>query len=62
VVRGIFEGAQGYLEPGGWLLVEIDPRQASDVALEIGPATLGVKGRIVQDPAGRDRVVVFQSL
>ncbi len=61
VVRRILDGAPRYLEPGGWLLVEIDPRQAATVALEIGPTKLGVEGRIVQDLAGRDRVVIFQS-
>ncbi len=60
VVRRILDGTAGYLEPGGWLLVEIDPRQAATVALDIGPTTLGVEGRIVQDLAGRDRVVIFQ--
>lgn len=60
VVRRILDGASSYLLPAGWLLVEIDPRQAATVASDIGPATLGVEGRIVKDLAGRDRVVVFQ--
>ncbi len=60
VVKRILDLAPRYLESGGWLLLEIDPRQASTVAMDIGPATLGVEGRIVKDLAGRDRVVVFQ--
>ena len=43
------------------MLLEIDPRQAATVAMDIGPATLGVEGRIVKDLAGRDRVVIFQT-
>ncbi len=60
VVKRIFDGTPSYLESGGWLLLEIDPRQAATVARDIGPATLGVEGRIVKDLAGRDRVVIFQ--
>ncbi len=60
VVKRIFDSAPSYLELGGWLLLEIDPRQAATVAMDIGPATLGVEGRIAKDLAGRDRVVIFQ--
>jgi release factor glutamine methyltransferase len=61
VIRRILSGAVDHLAPGGRLLIELDPRQARAVADEIGPRRLGVRGEIVSDLAGRDRVVVFQT-
>lgn len=60
VIRRILEGAPQHLQPGGWLLTELDPRQAATVARELGPTALGVDGEIIQDLSGRDRVVAFQ--
>jgi release factor glutamine methyltransferase len=61
VVRRILEGSPRFLAPGGAVLLEIDPRQAAAVSLELGPVALGVRGDVVQDLAGRDRVVVFRT-
>jgi len=59
VIRRILDRAPEFLEPGGWLLTELDPRQAATVARELGPAALGVEGEIIGDLTGRDRVVAF---
>jgi release factor glutamine methyltransferase len=60
VIRRILKGAPDHLRPGGWLLTELDPRQAAIVAHELGPASLGVEGEIIHDLSGRERVAVFQ--
>lgn len=60
VIRRILRSAPDHLLPGGWLLTELDPRQAGSVARELGPHALGVEGEIVCDLAGRDRVAVFR--
>ncbi|MBW2276115.1 MAG: peptide chain release factor N(5)-glutamine methyltransferase [Deltaproteobacteria bacterium] len=60
VIRRILDRAAEFLEPGGYLLIELDPRQAETVAHELGPAALGVGGEIICDLAGRDRVVTFE--
>jgi release factor glutamine methyltransferase len=60
VIRRILAGAPDHLASGGWLLLELDPRQARAVACEIGPTSLGTPGEIVRDLAGRERVVAFR--
>ncbi len=59
VVRRILAGAPEFLAPGGSLLLEIDPRQATVVAEDLGRDAIGRDGEIVKDMAGRDRVVAF---
>ena len=60
VIRRIIQGAPQHLKPSGWLLTELDPRQAATVATDLGPTALGVAGEIIKDLSGRDRVVAFQ--
>jgi release factor glutamine methyltransferase len=59
-IRRILAGAPDHLEPGGWLLVEIDPRQAETVTRSLGPEHLGVAGESILDLSGRERVAVFR--
>jgi release factor glutamine methyltransferase len=60
VVRRILRAAPRWLEPGGLLLLELDPRQTGEVATELGPALFGSAGEILCDLAGFERVVVFR--
>lgn len=60
LIRRILKDAPRFLRPAGTLLIELDPRQAEIVAVEMGEEALGVKGRIVNDLAGRPRVVVWK--
>ena len=60
VIRRILEGAKPYLLPGGWLLIEIDYRQADHLLQEAGPALLGTKGKAIPDLSGRNRVVAWR--
>jgi release factor glutamine methyltransferase len=60
LVRRILAAAPRFLEPGGAVLLEIDPRQAATVSLELGPEALGVAGDVARDLAGCERVVVFR--
>ena len=57
----LLAGAADYLEPGGWLVLEVDARRAGETArraIRTGKFT-GV--RLVRDLAGRDRVLVAQA-
>jgi release factor glutamine methyltransferase len=60
VIRRILGGAAAWLEPGGLLLLEMDPRQTRAVAGELGPSLFGSPGEILRDLAGLERVVVFR--
>ena len=60
IIRRILEGAHRHLNPGGAILIELDPRQAEIAAGELGERALGVRGRIVKDLAGRARVVAWE--
>ena len=55
-LRVIIAGAPRWLAPGGALVVELDPRQASIVA-ELMQQRGFVEATVVPDLAGRDRVV-----
>lgn len=57
VLRPLAEQAPDRLEPGGWLLVEVDPNQAKTVGGWFAAAGLG-DGEILKDLAGRSRAVV----
>ena len=57
VLRPLAEQAPALLTPGGWLVIEVDPGQADTVAGWLGGAGL-VEGEVLQDLAGRSRVVV----
>ncbi len=57
VVRRLVAEAPGRLEPGGWLLVELDPAQAGPVAGLFRDAGL-LDVTTVRDANGADRVVL----
>jgi release factor glutamine methyltransferase len=61
VVRRVLDGASRFLRPGGAVLLEIDPRQAAAVADDLGPRAVGVRGEILRDLAGRERVVALRT-
>jgi len=60
IIRRILSDAGAFLKPGGWLFIEMDPRQVPVVARELGPRCLGVAGDVVPDLAGRERVVCLR--
>lgn len=58
--RAIMTGIRAVLEPGGWLVCEVDARRAgltAGLARDAGMEQV----QIVQDLAGRDRVLVAQA-
>lgn len=60
VIRRILGEAPRWLEPGGLLLIEMDPRQTREAAAELGPALFGAPGEILPDLAGLERAVAFR--
>jgi release factor glutamine methyltransferase len=60
IIRRILSSAGAFLRPGGWLMMEMDPRQVAIVARDPGPCCLGVAGEVVSDLAGRERVVCWR--
>jgi release factor glutamine methyltransferase len=62
VIRAILKDARKHLRTGGHLFIELDPRQAGIVAESEGPAALTVRGRVVRDLAGVDRIVHFAEI
>lgn len=56
----LLAGAPGCLEPGGWLVLEVDARRAGETAQRASRAGF-VDVRLVQDLSGRDRVLVARS-
>ena len=57
VLRRLILGAREYLNPGGLLALEIDPRRREAVERLVGRTFPGSKIGIVRDHAGLDRVV-----
>ncbi len=60
VIQSLMRRAGSVLKPAGALIMEIGEEQAEAVSDFMGPAGLRPE-RVVQDLAGRDRVVVLQS-
>jgi release factor glutamine methyltransferase len=60
VLRPLAEQVGPMLEPGGWLLVEIDPSQAVTVLGWLEAQGLG-EGEVLKDLAGRSRVVAARN-
>ena len=57
--EALLAGAPPLLEPGGWMVLEVDARRARETASLAG--ALGYQQvRLVQDLAGRERVLVAQ--
>ncbi|HYW31182.1 MAG TPA: peptide chain release factor N(5)-glutamine methyltransferase [Gemmatimonas sp.] len=55
--EALLAGAPRCLEPGGWLVLEVDARRAGETADRAARAGF-VNVRVVQDLSGRDRVLV----
>ncbi|MCP4600641.1 MAG: peptide chain release factor N(5)-glutamine methyltransferase [Proteobacteria bacterium] len=60
IIRRIISGVPNFLEPNGWLIMEIDPRQTDELIHGIGLTSLRTEGEVIRDLAGRDRVVAWQ--
>jgi len=60
VIRRILGEAPRWLAPGGYLLIEMDPRQTREAAGTLGPSLFGAAGEILRDLAGLERGVVFE--
>ncbi len=61
VIRCIIEACSTFLEPRGWLLVEIDPRQADELLNHLGPSVFKNKGEVISDLAGHARIIAWQT-
>lgn len=57
----LLAGAADYLEPGGWLVLEVDARRAQDTARRATTTGRYTGVRLVRDLAGRERVLVAQA-
>jgi release factor glutamine methyltransferase len=60
VINRIIRGAPGFLLPGGWLIMEVDYRQAGELAQKTGPSVLGAPGEVIRDLAGKERVIAWR--
>ena len=61
VMRRLFDNAPAFLRPGGFMAVEIDPRQR-DASLEMaGNALTGASITCADDLAGRPRAIVLET-
>jgi release factor glutamine methyltransferase len=60
VVRRILSDAGSFLEPDGWIMLEVDPRQVDELIQHVALELLHVSGDVVCDLAGRQRVVLWQ--
>ncbi|MDJ0762272.1 MAG: peptide chain release factor N(5)-glutamine methyltransferase [Myxococcota bacterium] len=60
VTRRIVANAPSRLMPGGALIVEIDPRQATALLNEVGPNHFNAKGELLRDLAGQARAIIWQ--
>jgi release factor glutamine methyltransferase len=60
VVRRIIETAPMFLAPAGWLLLEVDPRQAPSLIAGAGRSAFNADGQAENDLSGDARVVMWQ--
>lgn len=60
VVRRILSGALSFIEPAGWIVMEVDPRQVDELIQHVAPKILGVEGDAICDLSGRKRIVFWQ--
>jgi release factor glutamine methyltransferase len=58
--HALIAGAQAVLEPGGWLVCEVDARRAG-LTSGLAESAGWQQVQVVQDLAGRDRVLVAQA-
>ena len=57
----LLAGAADYLEPGGWLVLEVDARRATETARRATGTGRYTGVRLVRDLAGRERVLVARA-
>lgn len=57
IIVRILKDAPNHLEPGGWLLLEVDPAQVPLLLDQMGPKYFENRGIVVRDLAGRERIV-----
>jgi release factor glutamine methyltransferase len=60
VVRRIIENAPMFLASSGWLLIEVDPRQAPSLISDVGRTAFDADGQVENDLSGDARVVTWQ--
>jgi release factor glutamine methyltransferase len=60
IARRLLGHVSAYANPDAVVFLELDDGQTVHVADVLGPAMLGRKGSVVQDLAGRNRVVSFR--
>ncbi len=57
-IREILEKAPAFLNPGGWIMLEMDPRQ-TDSALRIINSNIEYSsGKVIKDYSSKDRIVI----
>lgn len=54
----ILEKAPSFLNPGGWLMLEMDPRQTDSAVKIISDSNEYTSGLIVKDYSNKDRIVI----
>lgn len=59
LIDRLLAGADRYLAPGGWLALEVDPRQIEALSVK-GQSIFGQEPVIVRDLAGAERVILWQ--
>ncbi|MCP4199931.1 MAG: peptide chain release factor N(5)-glutamine methyltransferase [Proteobacteria bacterium] len=60
VIRRILDQALSFLEPHGWIMMEVDPRQVDELLLHAATARFNADGEAICDLSGRKRIVVWQ--
>jgi len=61
LIRRLLTDASAYLNPGGVMLMEMDPRQIASATAFAAAAFPSARLRVVRDLAGRERVLVLQT-
>jgi len=59
-IKKIIDQAPKYMKPGGWLLIEMDPRQIEQTIRFISNNEKYDKHQIVKDYSNSDRIVMFR--
>lgn len=60
IVRRILDQAPSFLEPHGWIMMEVDPRQVDELLRYAATAHFSADGEAICDLSGRKRIVVWQ--
>ena len=57
-IREILEKTPEFLNPGGWLMLEMDPRQTDSAIQIIKDNNEYATGQVIKDYSNKDRVVI----